>query len=334
MIRRFNGRHVWLPVAACLTVLAFALPATAQTGIVKGTVKDAKGQPVEGAKVTLEFTGGMNAHAEVTTNKKGEFVRVGVQLGTYKVTASKDGVGSQQLQTRVMMGNPTTLDFVLSAGAGGGAAPPTKEELAKNAALTKTFEEGVAASKAGNTDEAITKFTESTTLNPKCADCFYNLGFAYSQKKEYDKAVEAYKGAIEAKPNYADAYNGLASAYNAQHKFEEASAASAKASELSSTIGTGAGAAGGGATGGNVNSMYNQGVILWNGGKFAEAKKQFEAVIKADPNHAEAHYQLGMTLVNEGKVAESVPEFETYLKLTPEGPNAATAKAIVAQYKK
>ena len=26
MIRRLNGRHVWLPVAACLTVLAFALP--------------------------------------------------------------------------------------------------------------------------------------------------------------------------------------------------------------------------------------------------------------------------------------------------------------------
>jgi len=41
-----------------------------------------------------------------------------------------------------------------------------------------------------------------------------------------------------------------------------------------------------------------------------------------------------MALVNEGKVAESVPEFEAYLKLTPEGPNAATAKAIVAQYKK
>jgi hypothetical protein len=33
-------------------------------------------------------------------------------------------------------------------------------------------------------------------------------------------------------------------------------------------------------------------------------------------------------------MAESVPEFETYLKLAPEGDKAATAKAIVAQYKK
>ena len=49
--------------------------------------------------------------------------------------------------------------------------------------------------------------------------------------------------------------------------------------------------------------MFNQGVILWNAGKIAEAKKQFEAAIAANPNHAEAHYQLGMALVNEGNLA-------------------------------
>ena len=326
MIRRLNGRHVWVPVFACLTLLAFALPAVAQTGIVKGTVKDEKGQPVDGAKVSLEYTGGMNRHAEVKTNKKGEFVQVGLQLGTYDVTAGKDGVGTQMLQVRVRLGNPSSLDFVLSGG--GRAAPPSKEELAKSAELTKVFEEGVAASKAGNSDEAIAKFTHATELSPKCSDCFYNLGYAYAQKKDYDQAEAAYKKAIEIKPNYAEAYNGLANVYNAQHKFDEAAAASAKASELSSAD------TAGGVTGGNVNSMYNQGVILWNGGKFAEAKKQFEAVIKVDANHADAHYWLGMALVNEGKVAESVPEFETYLKLAPEGPNAATAKAIVAQFKK
>jgi len=333
MIRRFHGRHVWLPAAACLMLLAFAPSASAQTGIVKGTVKDAKGQPVEGAKVTMILTTG-GSPRELTTNKKGEFVQVGVPLGPYKITAEKAGVGSQEQRTQVKMGGAINVDFVLSGGGAGGAAPPTKEELAKNAALTKAFGDGVAASKAGNMDEAIARFTEATTINPKCADCFYNLGYAYAQKKDYDKAIEAYKAAIDAKPTYADAYNGLASVYNTQHKFDEAGAASAKAAELSNTISTGAGAAGGAAPAGNVNAMYNQGVILWNGGKFAEAKKQFEAVVKADPNHAEAHYQLGMALVNEGKVAESVPEFEAYLKLTPEGPNAATAKAIVAQYKK
>jgi Flp pilus assembly protein TadD len=80
--------------------------------------------------------------------------------------------------------------------------------------------------------------------------------------------------------------------------------------------------------------MYNQGVILWNGGKVADAKKQFEAAIQANPSHAEAHYQLGMALVNEGNLAGAGSEFETYLKLAPDGPNAATAKSLVAQLKK
>jgi Flp pilus assembly protein TadD len=75
-------------------------------------------------------------------------------------------------------------------------------------------------------------------------------------------------------------------------------------------------------------------VILWNAGKVAEAKKQFEAAVQANPGHAEAHYQLGMALVNEGNLAGAATEFETYLKLSPSGPNAATAKSLVAQLKK
>ena len=39
-------------------------------------------------------------------------------------------------------------------------------------------------------------------------------------------------------------------------------------------------------------------------------------------------------LVNEGKLADAGTEFNAYLKLSPDGPNAATAKALVAQLPK
>ena len=52
--------------------------------------------------------------------------------------------------------------------------------------------------------------------------------------------------------------------------------------------------------GGGAEATYNQGVILFNAQKFAEAKVQFEAATKADPTMAMAHYQLGMTALNLG----------------------------------
>src|SRR5207247_2315928 len=138
--------------------------------------------PVDGAKVSIDYEGGVTNHKEVKTNKKGEFVQIGLQGGAYKVTAEKEGVGAQVLPAQVRLGGAAELNFVLSKKSAAGAGP-SKEEIAKNAELRKSFEEGVAASKAGNIDEAITKFSRAGELSPTCGDCYYNLGYAYSQKK-------------------------------------------------------------------------------------------------------------------------------------------------------
>jgi tetratricopeptide (TPR) repeat protein len=224
---------------------------------------------------------------------------------------------------QISQGRPASAKLVLGAAT---AASPA--ETAAATALRKVLDEAIAASNAGKYDEAIAGFNKAIESNANCFSCYYNIGYNYAQKKDYDNAETNYKKAVELKADYADAYAGLASVYNAQRKFDQAVAASAKATELSSTLGGGNSAAGG------ADALYNQGVILWNGGKVAEAKKSFESAIQANPNHAEAHYQLGMALVNEGNLAAAGTEFETYLKLAPEGPNSATAKALVAQLKK
>jgi tetratricopeptide (TPR) repeat protein len=324
MIRRFNIRQLCVAACAAAVALAVALPAAAQsTGMVKGVVLDATGQPVENAKVTILSTGS-NRSFDVKTNKKGEFVQIGLPPGAYTVSAEKDKQTSNAQPVNVRVSGPAEARLVLGAGAGAAAS---KEAAAKNAELKKLFEEGVAASRAGSHDEAIAKFEQAAAINPNCYDCHYNIAFSHSQKKEYDKAEAEYKKAIELKADYVEAYNGLANIYNAQRKFDEAAAASAKATELS-------GSAPGALAGGNADAMFNQGVILWNAGKIAEAKKQFEATIAAKPDHAEAHYQLGMALVNEGNLQGAAAEFEKYLQIAPTGPNAATAKSLLAQLKK
>jgi tetratricopeptide (TPR) repeat protein len=327
MIRRVNGCRPWLlapVVLAALAALATALPAAAQsTGIVKGVVKDDKGKPVDGAKITIEFQDGVNRKFEGKSDKKGEFLQIGLQPGSYKVTAEKDKLIASEV-VRIRIGSTSETALTLGANAAAGSAEAAK----KNADLKKAFDEGVAASRAGNQDDSIAAFTRAIEINGTCYDCYYNIGYAQGQKKDYEKAEAAYKKAIELKPDYSEAYAGLANVYNAQRKFDEAAAASAKATEL---VGGGTATGGGG---GSPDASFNQGVILWNAGKVAEAKKAFEAVVAANPNHAEAHYQLGMALVNEGNLAGAATEFETYLKIAPAGPNAAQAKALVAQLKK
>jgi tetratricopeptide (TPR) repeat protein len=258
----------------------------------------------------------------VTTNKKGEFAQIGMPPGQYKVTAEKVKIGSQSFDMAVHLGDPTEVNFRLAPG----STVASKEQAQKAAAVQAAFDAGVAASKADEYDGAIAKFEEAIALLPNCYDCYYNIGQANTQKKDYAKAEEAFKKAIEMKADYADAYNGLATIYNAQKRFDDAQAASQKAIEV--------GSAAAGPGGGNVNALYNQGVIAWNAGKAEDAKAKFEEAIKADPNHAASHYQLGMCLVNLGKLPDASAEFAAYLKLAPDGEFAAQAKALVAQLPK
>src|SRR5262245_25245805 len=221
MIRGLNGRHGWLMACAALFALALSMPASAQsTGLVRGEVKDASGKPVEGAKVMIDAEA-TNRHFETKTDKKGQFQQIGLPPGNYRVAAEKDKMVAPPVPARVTISGGAPIVLVIGAGAGG-ASP---EAAAKNAELKKTFEEGVAASRAGNHDAAIAAFQHAAELNANCYDCYYNIAFSESQKKDYDKAEAAYKKAIELKADYAEAYNGLANMHNATRNFDEPPAA-------------------------------------------------------------------------------------------------------------
>jgi tetratricopeptide (TPR) repeat protein len=304
--------RTWLVVVPLVLMLSSA--ALAQTGMVKGKVVDGEGKPVQGATVTIEFLDGITRKNESKTDRRGEFIQIGLPSGNYKVTATHEKLGTQSFNTRVRVGQSAEVNFALTPAAG--------VENPKVAELKKFFEEGVAASKAGDHDGAIAKFEAAAVAVPNCFDCYYNIGVAYMQKKDAAQAEAAWKKALEAKPDYADAMTALATLYNNQKRFDEAAAMSGKA------------AAAGGGAGGGADAVYNQGIILWNQGKTAEAKAKFEEALKADPNYADAHYQLGMALLNEGKLPDAVAAFEKYLSLAPTGQFAGQAKAMLTQLKK
>ena len=298
-------------VAVAVLCAVSVAPALAQS-VVRGKVTDAQGMPVADATVLFEAVDA-NRKTQTKTDKNGDFLQVGLSSGAYKVTATKDKVGTQTKNTNVRQGPNNPLAFTLSASSGVSAAD--KEAAA---AIQASAGAAVEAMKAGRHDEAIAKFQEVIAKVPNCVDCYYNIGVSQMAKQQYTEAEASFKKSIEVKPDNADAYTALANLYNSQKKFDLASEASANAAKYA-----------GGGGGGNAESSYNQGVILFNAGKFAEAKTQFESATKTDPNHAMAQYQLGMTSLNLGQIPDAVAALEAYLKADPNGPKAAEVKAAL-----
>jgi tetratricopeptide (TPR) repeat protein len=312
---------------ACVLFMGLAVagsPAYAQTGQVKGKVVDAKNQPLEKVPVVIEAVDGMGRKFTVNTNKKGEFIQIGLPPGQYKVSASKDGLADSREQ-RIGL-DPVEVNLTLTSGGGGGnvSAEDRKKAEARVAAVRGNFEMGVKLSNEGKPDEAIAKFQEVIKEAPKCVECYTNIASLQLGKKDYDAAEATYKQALTVNPSSAEAYNGLATVYNAQKKFDQAAEASAQAAKLGA-------AAPGGAS---ASTVFNQGVIAWNASKVPEATKAFEEAVRLDPKLAEAHYWLGMANVNEGKLPEAAKSFEEYLKLDPSGKYAEQAKGILSQIKK
>ena len=253
MTKMFSTRTAALLIAL---VAGLAPAALAQSTMVKGKVIGANKEPMVGVAITIEFQGGVNRKLETKTDKRGEFIQLLTEGGQYKITATDPKIGSVSNMTAVRLGRVSDMVIVL--------VPTTAaNDAAKAAELKKAFEDGVTASRGGKHDEAIEKFKAAIELAPSCFDCHFNIGVAYMAKKDEKAAEAAWKQALEVKADYAEALNALSTLYNNQKRFDEAAAMSAKAA-----------AAGGGA--GNADATFNQGIILWNQGKIAEAKAKFE----------------------------------------------------------
>jgi len=326
--RRFAGAQS-AGLLAFVLALALAIPASAQTGGVRGKVVDEAGKPVADVQVVLESPEGLGT-ASLKTDAKGEFFRIGMRPGDYSLKATKGPLTASLRTMHVGIGDPTTVETLTIRAAGAaaaaaaeGASDKDKAALAKRQLEMQTaFKDARTAADAGKFDEAIAAYSKVLAGVSKCSQCYVGLGDVYMKKGSPAEAEDAYKKALDADPTSPDGYLALATFYNTQKKFDEASAMSSKAMELSAAKGSS-----------DPLASYNQGIILWNQSKIAEAKAQFQKAVQLDPKLADAHYWLGMSWVNEGKLPEAGKEMSEYLKLAPAGEHADVAKAILAQIK-
>lgn len=321
MSSRVPGSRWITVVAVVLAPAFFAEPTIAQpAGTVRGQVVDLQGRAVDGAMVVFDFQGAGVERVDVTTNSDGEFSQRDLSDGHYTVTAQKQDVGRQSFRLRVRPGQTVEVNFLLQPRAGPAL---WRDDLPGREALTEVFEEGVAANRAGDFEQAITKFEEVLGSTPACIDCHYNIGIAYTRMEDYAAAAAAFKKVLDIRPDFAAGYYALADVYNRQERFDEAATARSEANRIAVE----ALAAGRERT----QNTLNQGIIFWNAGNVADAKRRFEEAAKLDPTHADVHYWLGMANTTEGNRAEAARSLRRYLDLAPDGQYADSAADTLKQ---
>src|SRR5437868_190729 len=109
-----------LAVSALLLVLCLSVPplqAQVDTGSILGTITDASGAAIGGAKVTLTNEG-TGAALSTTTGADGVYKFTPLKVGSYKVTASYQGFQTiTQTNIEVNVGTDVVINFNLKPGA-------------------------------------------------------------------------------------------------------------------------------------------------------------------------------------------------------------------------
>lgn len=315
--------------ACCAALLAIGTPALAQEGTLRGKIVDENGNGVGQVKVVFVSVENPDETMEALTDRFGEYFRNNMTAGRWNISAERFGktvryenalVPADEIRRMgdLTLGDPSTPPIVEGALASNEAIDDVN---ARRGELQVLFAQADADITKGDFPAALAKLTEVAGEIEQCAACYARMGDIYMKQDQNAEAETAFKQALEFDPNLPEVYSAMATLYNKMQRFDDATAMSEKANELFGTS----------ETGGNATTVFNQGVILWNQNKFAEAGEQFKRARELDPKMADAHYRYGMAMLNQGKLAEAKEPFETYLKLDPNGEEAATVKAILAQ---
>jgi hypothetical protein len=122
MLKHNSSRTPWRIGFLVALLVAFTLIAstmfaqtTVATGSIVGTVTDASGAVVEGAKVTVTNVG-TNETISLTSNSSGAYNSGALAPGSYKVQASAKGFSTISETASVQVGNTATVNIKLQVG--------------------------------------------------------------------------------------------------------------------------------------------------------------------------------------------------------------------------
>jgi len=324
-----------------ITVLACALvpSAFAQTGGLTGKCTLQDGTPCVKCLVLIERQD-IKGTYKVNTNKKGEYVYVGLPIGNYKITLlDPNGKALYNFNGfHIGLGDPTERNFELKKLISEDLQkqqlnPEVQKQMQEQekeqkqfTGLKQIFDQGQALYGEKKYAEAAAMFEQAVPLakDKNQIAVMLRLADSYDKARQFDKAMENYQKVAALTPNDANVHNAMGSVYAETGKIPEAQAEFQKSAELDPANA--------------ARAYYNLGAIMTNSGKLDEAAAAFKKATEVDPKYADAYFLEAQALMGkatmgaDGKVVPApgtVEALQAYLQLDPNGKYAASAQSML-----
>lgn len=162
---------------------------------------------------------------------------------------------------------------------------------------------GVALTRRGRLDEAISHYSEALRIKPNAAEVHNNLANALAARGNAEEAVSHYYEALRVNPDYARAHNNLGNALAGLGRVDKAIDHYQEALRIKPDY---------------AAAHYNLGNVLLSQGSIEEAIRHYKEVLTIRRGWAGAHNNLGFALEKRGRLQEAISHYKEALRLEPD----------------
>ncbi len=289
------------------TVIFLLIPQKnfAQNVVIRGAVTDQEDNPLKDVQIRLEDSS-RGLKFDLKTDKKGNFMKVGIPLAVYRITAELEGYFPFDSQIQPKMGAEERIVIKLTK------IPPKLDE-------DKDFAEGSEFFLKKQYEEAVASFEKVVERFPNHYEGFYNLGLAHLRAGHIDQAIDHFNKSIELHSESFESYRGLGEAYFQKGDGEKAAESLSRAVTLQPE---------------NPMAHYNLGLVFDKMGNPTGALQAYRKAIDLKPDLSAPYYHAALATVQLEDYQGAIAYFEKFLELEPDAPEASQVKTMIEELKK
>jgi tetratricopeptide (TPR) repeat protein len=299
-----NERIVFICLLGLLLLSTHTL-ILAQNVVIRGAVTDQEGNSLKDVEITiLDPTRGLKF--DLKSDKKGNFMKVGIPFATYRISAELEGYFPFNSQIQPKMGAEERIIIKLTK------IPPRLDE-------DKDFAEGSEFFSKQQYAEAILSFEKVVEKFPGNYEGFYNLGLSHLRAGHINQAIGLFEKSIELNPDSYESCRALGECYFQKGESEKAAETLAHAAVLQPD---------------NPMSHYNLGLAYVKMNRPNDALRAYQKAIALKPDLSAPYYQAALVFVRLENYKGAIEYFEKFIELEPDAPEVSRVKIMIEELKK